>query len=211
MSAERATRWWRIGTITVVLLAITLVGAAGAYLAWSNTQIRMQLGVAHDDLVASQENAERLYQQLVEEGVRPEAERPSDVTSGQVGAPGTPGARGPVGPSGTDGKDGDPGPQGEPGAPGIDGANGSDGVAGAKGSDGADGPAGPPGPQGEPGPPGSQGAPGDTGPAGPAGPTCPDGYTPTTTDVLIVGADGTTTPQRAIVCTAPPTQEEGTP
>jgi hypothetical protein len=153
-----------------------------------------------DDLHASQENAQRLYDQLLSLGAPPDGTAPQDIVPGPRGPSGTPGIRGE---RGTPGEPGEPGPPGAPGAPGSDGADGTPG---------GDGEPGPAGPQGEPGPSGAQGPPGAT---GPTGPSCPEGFALTATDVLIVAADGTTTPQRAVICmpppATPPTQEEGTP
>lgn len=173
---------------------------------------------AHDDLQASQENAQGLYDQLLALGQEPDGQEPSRVAPGPAGVAGAPGAPGRAptvleiseaiasycaardecaGIAGDDGSDSD-----IPGPPGRDGLPGADSTV-----------PGPPGPTGPQGPAGNDGAPGAPGTPGPAGPTCPDGYTATATDVLIVGADGIPTQQRAIVClptTAPPTAEAPT-
>lgn len=199
MSTERATRWWRYATAGVVVLAVLLVGAGGAYLAWANTQIRAQLAIAHEDLVASQDNAEQLYQQLLSEGVAPDADPPSEVVSGTVGATG---ATGPRGPAGVDGEDGTPGEPGEPGPVGPAGPAGTAGATGGNGPDGAAGSTGATGPQGPPGPAGPAGAPGA---AGQPGPTCPDSYTPQSFWVLTTDPDtGATAPRFALICTPTP-------
>ncbi|ANJ26831.1 collagen-like protein [Agromyces aureus] len=169
MTDAKGTRAWRVATVVVVLLAVAAVIAGGVFLAVANTQLRLELASAHDDLQASQENAEALYQQLLDEGVRPDAEKPSEVVSP---LPGTPGADGPQGPRGADGRDGVPGASGAAGTAGQDGKPGQIGAAGPAGQDGAPGASGAdgvPGPQGEPGPAGPQGEPGPAGPAGAQG------------------------------------------
>lgn len=183
MSVQRATRWWQIGAWLMVALSVLLVGAGGVYLATANASLR-------DQLAASQANAQRLYEQLLAEGVEPEGEPPAEVVEGLPGAPGPQGPRGEVGANGAPGL---PGVAGIPGAPGVQG------VPGPSGADGDAGEPGPPGVQGEPGPPGSP------------GPACPDGYTPAVVwlEVAPTDADPTTRVQ-ATVCTLTPVPE-GTP
>lgn len=152
MGVERATRVWWAGTIVVVLVAVAAVIGGGIYLAVANTDLRAELSDTHDELSASQANAEELYQQLLDEGLNPEAEKPSEVAppaagatgergtpgadgrDGVQGLPGVPGAAGPAGSPGADGEPGTPGPVGQDGA---DGAPGADGAAGSPGADGA--------------------------------------------------------------------------
>jgi hypothetical protein len=148
MSTEFATRLWRVGTFCVVAAAVVALIGGGAFLAVANAELRAELAGTHDELAASQANAEELYQQLLDEGLRPEAERPSEVVTGPAGE---------IGPRGPEGPQGD---MGLPGAMGPAGPAGPAGAPGAPGADGAPGEPGPPGPQGEPGPPGADGAPG---------------------------------------------------
>ncbi|MCI2959558.1 collagen-like protein [Agromyces atrinae] len=179
----RSIRAWWVGTAAIALAAVLAVLGGGIYLATANADLRSQLNLAHDDLRASQENAESLYDQLLAEGVRPDAERPSEVVS----TPGTQGPRGDagrpptldeissaverycaprsgcIGPAGLAGSDGAPGIAGASGQPGSEGPAGT---PGANGQPGDTGPAGPPGPTGLPG---TDGAPGIDGAPGPAG------------------------------------------
>ncbi|MCZ4066417.1 hypothetical protein O1W71_01880 [Microbacterium sp. H37-C3] len=201
----------RIIFVSLVVVLVTALVALATFTI-SNLAVRVsaandrnaaqaeQIGGLLDDLHASQENAQRLYDQLLELGAPPDGTAPQDVVPGPRGPSGTQGLRGE---RGTAGEPGEAGPPGAAGAPGIDGADG------APGSDGEPGPA---GPQGEPGPSGAQGPPGAT---GPTGPSCPEGFALASADVLIVAADGSTTPQRVVICmptpATPPTQEEGTP
>jgi hypothetical protein len=129
-----------VPVLTFVLGAILLT-----YFLLANAGLQVQLRVAHENLQASQTNAEDLYQQLLQEGISPDAERPTDVVPSTPGSPGSNGS------------------DGQRGAPGAQGAQGDIGVPGQTG------PPGPPGPAGQPGTDGSAGAPGDSGPAGPAG------------------------------------------
>jgi hypothetical protein len=152
-------RSWRIATFSVI--TVTVVAALGG-IVWQGftvQELRAQLS-------ASQANAQDLYEQLLDEGVDPDGQKPSDVTPGPAGERGE---------KGDDGERGATGPQGPEGAPGPGGPAGPAGPAGSPGpagEDGATGSQGAPGPQGEPGATGPQGP---QGPAGPAGPTCPEG------------------------------------
>lgn len=126
-----------------------------------------------DDLVASQQNAQRLYDQLLElPGVEPAGEDPEDVVT--VSTPGATGATGSTGPRGVPGEDGAdstvPGPQGSPGPAGPAGQDGTDGATGSTGATG-ESIVGPQGPQGEAGQPGTTGATGPQG-VGVTGVTC---------------------------------------
>lgn len=190
MSVQRATRWWQIGTAVMIGMAVLGVLGGGVYLATVNASLREQIA-------ASQENAQTLYEQLLAEGVEPEGEAPAKVIEGAPGAPGPRGERG------RDGADGPPGPVGPPGTPG---AEGKPGVPGDPGPQGEPGPAGPAGEPGSPGPPGPRG---DPGPAGPSGPACPDGFTPTIA-WLDIRTTETDLPKRmqATLCLPTP---EGTP
>lgn len=143
-------------------MSILAVFGFATYLTVANTEQRHQLDIAHTDLVASQQNAEELYQQLLELDVRPEGEDPEEVVDtkasiGPTGDRGEPGERGPIGPAGPMGPTGPigapgmlgpvgpAGPQGEPGVNGVDGADGAQGEPGPAGPQGAQGPAGPSG------------------------------------------------------------------
>lgn len=134
-------RNWRIATFIVVFLAVVGLLVGAIWLAVSNQALR-------DQLIASQTNAQSLYEQLLSAGVQPEGTAPAEVEPGPTGAPGPRGDRGPQGPAGDDGEDGAPGPAGAPG---------SVGTAGSPGEVGATGPQGPSGPQGDPGAAGAQG------------------------------------------------------
>lgn len=168
MTRAARSRLVFIGLVTVLSLA--LAGLA-SFTIWNLAARNQSLNdrvveQAHeissltDDLVASQENAQRLYDQLLAlPGVEPEGENPTSVTPSTPGAPG---------------KDGAPGrapTAGEVRAGvlsvctdftvlclGPTGATGKDGAAGQPG-DSITGPAGPQGPAGE----------SITGPTGPAG------------------------------------------
>lgn len=192
----RSTRLWTIAYKFVGLMVVLLVIAALVVVSVNNAHLRAETQQMYTDLQASQANAQSLYEQLLEEGVNPDAERPEDVveTPGVPGAPGATGAQGPRGPQGpqgpppsfndiagavdvfcaTNGCAGPPGPAGPSGAAGAPGAAGESVV----------GPQGAPGPAG---PPGAPGAPGAAGAAGPPGPSCPAGFTLTT--VWILAAD----------------------
>lgn len=111
-----------------------------------------------DDLHASQENAQALYDQLLALGESPEGEAPDDVVtvSPENGRDGADGDRGP-GPTAAQILDGirtcwaagtctaPKGDKGDPGEPGADGVNGTDGRDGTGGTPGADGAPGAPG------------------------------------------------------------------
>lgn len=184
-SPEPRRQWGLL--IVMVAFAVILLGLAAWFVTSLQienrakneriTQLNETVQLVTEDLIESQHNAQRLYDQLLALDVEPEGEAPADLPTstpgergpqGAVGNPGNPGIRGDIGPQGPAGTDGDPGPAGP---------SGTAGQAGAPGESGAQGP------QGEPGPAGPQGAPGPagaTGPAGPPGPTCPEGATLTT-------------------------------
>jgi hypothetical protein len=157
---ERRTRFWWVATFIVVIITVGVITAGGIYLAIANSDLRVQLAASYDDLQASQNNAEDLYRQLLEEGIRPDAERPDDVVSNAAPPPG---AQGDAGPRGLPGIDGQQGPTGPAGPKGDMGVPGQTGPAGPAGSAGTDGPAGPPGPAGADGAPGAPGVPGAPG------------------------------------------------
>jgi hypothetical protein len=173
-----------------------------------------QIAALTEDLIASQENAQSLYDQLLATGQAPEGVDP------EVLVPSIPGPSGPSGPSGPTGPAGRgptsaeiafavqqfcmveicTGPQGEQGIPGSPGGPGEPGTPGTSGA------------QGEPGPAGAQGEPGIPGPPGAPGPTCPEGYTLQSVTIATY-ADGSPVPDQqtpAVICTPPPATEQPT-
>ncbi|UVK61363.1 hypothetical protein SEA_GINGERBUG_28 [Microbacterium phage Gingerbug] len=209
---EPPRRMGWVFTVTTAILVTLLLGLGAWFLvnlvdrnARLNAVVAEQrddIAALTDDLVASQANAQDLYDQLLAlgedpDGTNPDVLIPERGERGEQGAPGIPGS---------DGEDGEPGTPGAPGAPGEDGKDGAPGAPGEDGQDGAQGEQGPAGPAGPPGPAGPAGQDGATGPQGPAGPTCPDGYTGTATTVLVPDpVTGLPTPQDAFLCTIPPT------
>lgn len=193
-------------TVTVAVLVLLILVLGGWFLvnlvdrnARLNTVVadqRESISALTDGLVASTENAQGLYDQLLALGQDPEGTDP-EVLTPTPGATGPAGERGPQGIPGLDSLIPGPiGPQGPSGAPGADG---TDGTPGANGSDGTAGATGPQGPPGEPG------ATGATGPQGPAGPTCPEGYTGGAVTILVPDpVTGLPTPQPAFICTPTP-------
>ncbi len=181
-----------LATFTISNLA-QRVGAANDRNAAQAEQIDGLL----DDLHTSQENAQRLYDQLLSLGAPPDGTAPDDLVEGPRGPSGT---AGPRGERGTVGEPGEPGPAGPPGENGAPGTNGTDGAAGTPG---------PPGPQGDPGAPGPQGTQGergDQGEPGPPGAACPDGYTLREFTVQIIDpTTGLPTTQPAALCAPAPT------
>ena len=144
----------------------------------------------YSDLQASQDNAQRLYEQLLTlPGVEPDGENPSDV------APPV-GPRGEQGPRGFQGDTGAPGPTGPPGPVGPTGES----VSGPQGANGKQGEPGPPGPAGEPGPAGPRGPAGE--PGGSAFPFqftfSPDGITRYVC-VISSGTESSCTPQADLI------------
>ena len=147
--------WAVVGLSVALVIAVTITHIGGL-----NSRIAKQADrldhyeIQVDNLIeagmAKDENAQRMYDQIVQLGETPQGVRPS-VIAGPTGERGLPGIPGP------------PGAKGEPGEPGDPGANGERGERGANGSAGEAGPA---GPQGEPGP---------MGPTGPAGANGQDG------------------------------------
>jgi hypothetical protein len=191
-----------MATITVFgVLALVLGGGWISNLVQRNEHLNQQVSQIYDDLHASEQNAQRLYDQLLELGEAPEGVDPATITGpagarGEAGRPptaaeiadavsafcaargdcrGPVGAVGPAGVAGAAGEDGAPGPSGPSGRDGLNGTTGPAGPAGPPGADGAAGPAGPVGPAGEPGATGPQGAPGPQGEPGPTGPQGPAG------------------------------------
>ncbi len=149
------------------------------------SELHAQVSEFADALTVSQTNALSLYDQLIVTGQKPDGIDPRVIPgpAGPAGVDGAIGARGPAGEPGIAGKDGEDGKDGRDGQPGAAGSDGSDGVAGQAGADGAQGPAGPPG---------------DPGPA------CPDGYTPTAAEIVVLDDTGEQTTRQAIVCLPTP-------
>lgn len=225
-----------IGLLSVALLAlgawfITNLTARNAALNERVSEQNHTISQLTEDLVASQENAQALYDQLLALGEEPEGDNPAQVVTGPTGPAGQPGTQGPRGERGATGATGATGASGEPGAPGAPGEPGSDGTPGQTGAQGepgvpgVQGPAGPAGAQGTPGvdgaagesgPAGPQGPAGPTGPAGPPGPmgpagaSCPDGYSFQIVWLSIAETQfGAFSRQQAAVCR--PTPIEGAP
>ncbi|WP_350351868.1 hypothetical protein ABS642_00705 [Microbacterium sp. A8/3-1] len=188
---------WTVGYKILGAAIVFMIAGAIVLVSISNAQLRAENQNMYADLQASQENAQRLYEQLLQEGVTPDGDAPGEVVEG------TPGAQGPQGPRGdrgTSGDDGEPGPVGLPGSAGVAGPAGPVGPTGATGPQG---PQGVQGSQGEPGPPGAQGAP---------GPTCPDGFTSKVVWISVSDSEvGLYIPQQAIVCLPTPIEGEPTP
>lgn len=152
-----------LGGFTITNLAVRVEAANDR-----NANQSEQISGLLDDLHASQENAQELYDQLLSLGESPDGEAPDDVITvpPENGRDGDDGARGPAGPAGAN-----------PTALQILAAVGqcfSSGTCtapkGDKGDPGSSGSTGPAGPSGPAGPPGQDSTvPGPQGPAGPAG------------------------------------------
>jgi hypothetical protein len=198
-----STKAWTIAYKIMGAAIILMVLSAIILVSVNNAQLRGENQDMYADLQASQGNAQRLYEQLLAEGVTPDGDAPDEVVEG------TPGAQGPQGPRGdrgTTGDDGEPGGAGLPGAPGESGSTGPVGPAGQAGEPG------PQGPQGAAGPAGPQGEPGASGSTGPAGPACPADSTPQTVWVMIADAElDIPTNRQAILCLPVTTPPEGEP
>ena len=183
-------RSWRIATFSVI--AVTVLAALGG-IVWQGFAVQE----LRDQLAASQDNAQELYEQLLDEGVSPDGQKPSDVTPGPAGEQGEKGERGDRGPTGPEGAAGPPGPAGPGGPAGAPGPAGDDGATGSTGEQGATGP------RGETGATGPQGPVGPAGPAGPAGPSCPEGTTLTAYWIDAAAEQGgPSAPTQAFICTA---------
>lgn len=189
-----------VSLLTVVVLALggftitnlaSRVEAANDRNATKDEQIDQLLADNH----ASQENAQRLWDQLLALGATPDGDNPAAVA----------GPTGERGERGTPGTSGAPGDDGEPGAPGAPGPAGNPGEPGTPGSQGEPGPQ---GPQGVAGPAGPQGEPGAGGATGPAGPTCPDGYATRTVWVMVAETENDIpTSRQAVICMPAPEGE----
>lgn len=142
-----STKAWTYGYKAVVALIIALVVGATVLVSWNNAQLRAENQDMYADLQASQENAQRLYEQLLELGESPDGANPETIVTGPAGATGATGPRGPQGEPGPAGATGSVGEAGAPGAPGADGDSivGPQGATGPQGDQGIQGPAGPQG------------------------------------------------------------------
>lgn len=181
-----STKAWTVAYKIMGAAIVIMVLSAIVLVSLNNAQLRAENQDMYADLQASQENAQRLYEQLLQEGVTPDGDAPGEVVSGTPGATGPQGLRGD---RGTPGENGDPGVQGPPGD------------AGATGPVGQTGEPGPQGPQGTAGPAGPQGEPGAMGPAGPAGPTCPTGSSAQVVWVMVADNElDTPTARQAVLC-----------
>lgn len=161
--------WWGLTATVVVIIIVSIVGGV-VWMANINAELNRTVGLA-------QENAGKLYDQLIDEGIKPEGEDPAEVIPGPVGPAGSQGEKGDkgdTGPQGIPGLKGDIGLPGATGPQGPPGPPGPPGDSGANGADGAQGPQGPQGQQGEQGPAGPQG---EQGPQGIPGPKGEDGVT----------------------------------
>lgn len=155
----RAIRSRVLFTILVVGLFCALVALGGftinnldERLSTANDRVAAkdaQIAALLDDLHASQENAQALFDQIRELGETPQGENPRLIAgpageTGERGPRGFPGMDGEDGADGADGADSTiPGPQGIPGIPGADstvpGPAGQDGAKGDKGDPGTPG------------------------------------------------------------------------
>jgi hypothetical protein len=167
---SRSTRLWVLAYKVIGAAIVVLVFAALALVSFNNAQLRAEHREIFAAYQASVENAESLYEQLLELGEDPEGEKPSNVS--------------PAPPTSVQGETGDRGATGAPGraptdaeiAAAVAAYCADNACVGATGAVGAQGLPGAIGPQGVQGPAGEQGPMGATGQTGPAGPACPDGY-----------------------------------
>lgn len=143
-----STKAWTVGYKIMGAAIVIMVLSAIILVSLNNAQLRAENQDMYADLQASQANAQRLYEQLLQEGVTPDGDAPGEVVEG---LPGAQGPQGPRGDRGTPGDDGAPGETGAPGAPGAAGPAGSSGDVGPTGAQGVPGPTGAQGPQGPPG------------------------------------------------------------
>jgi hypothetical protein len=168
--------WWALTGTTVALIIISIVGGV-VWMANINAELNRTVALA-------QENASKLYDQLIDEGIEPEGEDPAEVVTGPIGPTGSQGDKGEKGDRGEQGPQGIPGLKGDIGLPGAAGPQGPPGPAGPPGDSGMNGVDGAPGAQGPAGEPGPQGEPGAQGPEGPQGIQGPPGEDGVT---LVVG------------------------
>lgn len=157
-----STKAWTVGYKILGAAIVFMVLAAVALVSLNNAQLRAENQDMYADLQASQDNAQSLYEQLLDEGVEPDGDPPASVSpvvpeNGRDGSDGRDGSRGP-GPTAEQVLAGIRAcfaagtcvaPKGDTGDPGADGRDGVDGNDGADGTDGAassvPGPAGAPG------------------------------------------------------------------
>ena len=227
-AAERATRkaslWVWIARSIFAVFALGLVGLISfVVITQADTihsqqsrisDLNKQTTVLIDELTASQENAQGLYDQLLAlPGVEPDGENPDQVVTTLPSEPGAAGPRGDAGrpPSANEilGAVGEycassGACQGVPGQTGQSGAS----IVGPPGSAGTNGET-VVGPQGVQGDPGVAGEIGPIGPSGPAGPVCPEGFEQ---QVVYVSTDPVIyVPTVALVCAPIPPNPEGEP
>lgn len=133
----------RFANVVAGLLVVAVL-AFGGLLAYTNLDLQHQLA-------ASQTNAKKLYDQLLDEGIQPTAQEPAQAIKGAAGDTGATGDTGPRGYPGPEGIQGPPGVAGQTGTAGTNGADSSTpgpqgpaGANGANGLNGADGAAGQP-------------------------------------------------------------------
>lgn len=137
-----SSRTWVAANI-IAVVGVVAVLFFGGFLAISNINLEHRLEAAQD-------NSQKLYKQLLSEGIRPTVPAvPKDTTSttgitGPRGFPGTDGTDGADGTAGTPGAIGAMGSTGAAGTSGI-GVSGKDGAPGAPGKDGTNGVDGAPG------------------------------------------------------------------
>ncbi|MDF2506272.1 MAG: hypothetical protein K0Q52_131 [Microbacterium sp.] len=196
-------QWVLIATVAISLIASIVLSAGWiSNLSSRNQQLNELVLEQRQEIFASQENAQRLYDQLLELGAAPDGEAPESIAS-----PGPAGARGEQGNAGRpptpaeiakavgdycDARDSCRGQAGSNGSAGSVGPAGPAGSSGSDGSNGADGAPGGPGPEGPPGP---------AGPQGPAGPSCPEGYSLQIVTVQVQNTEtGESSPTPAAVC-----------
>lgn len=194
-------QWVLIATVAVFgTLALLLGGGWIANLVQRNEGLNDRVAEMYDDLHASEANAQRLYDQLLELGAAPEGVDPEVVVGpagarGEAGRPPTAAEIAQAVEAYCSSRDQCRGVAGQAGAAGSRGADGSPGANGVQGAPGTDGVPGPTGPQGPAGPQG------EAGPQGPAGPTCSEGFTPQVVTLQIQNAEtGELQPATASVC-----------
>lgn len=165
----RSTKLWTLAYKLIGAAIVLVVFAALALVSFNNAQLRAEHREIFAAYQASVDNAERLYEQLLELGEDPQGERPSTVAPSTT-IQGEPGARGPTGAPGRAPTDAEVAAA----VAKYCAQNACVGATGATGPAGTDGESitGPQGPQGPPG----ESIVGPQGPPGPTGPTCPDGY-----------------------------------
>jgi hypothetical protein len=94
MISLHGARIWQIATITVGTLVVAVLASGAIYLAATNSGLNSELAAARTDTMAATANGNSLYEQLVAEGIKPAAEKPAKVVTGEPGMPGMDGAPG---------------------------------------------------------------------------------------------------------------------